>query len=51
MIFHCKYDGAKLVHFALNNKYWCPKCKLFRTRLEVALVRGGLAPAQPKAPT
>lgn len=41
MIHHCKDDGKVLVHFALNNKYWCPKCKLFRTRVEVAFVKGG----------
>ena len=42
MIFHCKNDGAVLVHFALNNKFYCPKCKLYRTRVEVAFVKGGL---------
>ena len=42
MIHHCKDDGAVLVHFALNDKFWCPKCKLFRTRVEVAFVKGGL---------
>lgn len=41
MIHHCKDDGAVLVHFALNNKYWCPKCKLYRTRREVAFIKGG----------
>lgn len=50
MIHHCKDDGAVLVHFALNGKYWCPKCKLFRTRAEVAFVKGGLYDAV-KAPT
>ena len=41
MIHHCKDDGAVLVHFALNNKFWCPKCKLYRTRVEVAFIKGG----------
>lgn len=42
MIHHCPTDRAVLVHFALNNKFYCPKCKLHRTRLEIAFVKGGL---------
>lgn len=41
MIFHCREDGAVLTHFAANNKYWRSKCRLYRTRVEVAFIRGG----------
>ena len=41
MIFHCRDDGKVLVHFAANGKYWCLQCKLFRTRREVAFIKGG----------
>ena len=51
MIHHCKDDGAVLVHFALNNKFWCPKCKLYRTRVEVAFAKGGKYESENTQPT